>query len=41
MIFINAWNEWAEGCYLEPDENYKDKYLIALSNAMKKAEVKK
>lgn len=36
MIFINAWNEWAEGCYLEPDEKYGYSYLENLCSALKK-----
>ena len=34
MIFFTAWNEWAEGCVLEPDEKDGFGYLEELRKAL-------
>ena len=34
MIFLNAWNEWGEGAFLEPDEKYGYQKLEAVKAAL-------
>ncbi|MDE6558458.1 MAG: glycoside hydrolase family 99-like domain-containing protein, partial [Muribaculaceae bacterium] len=39
-IFIFAWNEWAEGGYLEPDSKYETGFLRAIRDSLREKQSK-
>ena len=34
IIFVNSWNEWGEGAYMEPDQKYGKGFILALRKAL-------
>lgn len=35
LLFIKAWNEWAEGNYLEPDQKFGKRYIEEIAKVIK------
>ena len=39
IVFVNAWNEWGEGCHLEADQAFGRAFLEATRDALARATV--